>query len=75
MADHIEYAVSRIKNHEQISNPLTEDIRILIISLASPLSVNFCNEYIVSSCRISIYSLIFLPKPMPFPMIKPNVKT
>lgn len=29
MADHIEYAVKRIKNHEQISNPLTEDIRIL----------------------------------------------
>lgn len=29
MADHIEYAVKRVKNHEQISNPLTEDIRIL----------------------------------------------
>lgn len=29
MADHIEYAVKRIKNREQISNPLTEDIRVL----------------------------------------------
>lgn len=29
MADHIEYAVKRIQNHEEISNPLTDDIRIL----------------------------------------------
>lgn len=29
MADHIEFAVKRIRNHEQISNPLTEDIRVL----------------------------------------------
>lgn len=29
MADHIEFAVRRMKNGEQISNPLTEDIRIL----------------------------------------------
>lgn len=29
LADHIEYAVKRIINHEQISNPLTEDIRVL----------------------------------------------
>ena len=29
MADHIAYAVKRVKNNEQISNPLTEDIRIL----------------------------------------------
>ena len=29
LADHIEYAVKRIQNHEQISNPLTDDIRIL----------------------------------------------
>lgn len=29
MADHIEYAVKRMKNNEQISNPLTEDIRVL----------------------------------------------
>ncbi|MEE1196664.1 MAG: PRD domain-containing protein [Lachnospiraceae bacterium] len=29
LADHMEYAVKRIQNHEQISNPLTEDIRIL----------------------------------------------
>ena len=29
MADHIEYAVKRIKNHEQIRNPLNEDIRVL----------------------------------------------
>lgn len=29
MADHIEYAMKRIQKHEQISNPLTEDIRIL----------------------------------------------
>lgn len=37
MADHIEYAVKRIKNNEQISNPLTEDIRVL-----------FHNEYKVA---------------------------
>lgn len=29
LADHIEYAVKRIINNEQISNPLTDDIRIL----------------------------------------------
>ena len=29
MADHLEYAVKRIQNHEQISNPLTDDIRVL----------------------------------------------
>lgn len=29
LADHIAYAVSRVKNNEQISNPLTEDIRVL----------------------------------------------
>lgn len=29
MADHIEYAVRRIRRHEQISNPLTDDIRVL----------------------------------------------
>ena len=29
LADHIEYAVKRIINHEQISNPLTDDIRVL----------------------------------------------
>lgn len=29
MADHIEYAVKRIKNKEEIRNPLTEDIRVL----------------------------------------------
>lgn len=39
MADHIEYAVQRIKNHEQISNPLTEDIQVL-----------FYKEYKVAQC-------------------------
>lgn len=39
MADHIEYAVRRIKNNEQISNPLTEDIRVL-----------FYKEYKVAMC-------------------------
>lgn len=39
MADHIEYAVKRIQNHEQISNPLTEDIRVL-----------FHMEYKVAQC-------------------------
>ncbi len=39
MADHIEFAVRRIKNHEQISNPLTEDIRVL-----------FYKEYKVAQC-------------------------
>lgn len=29
MADHIAFAVRRIRNNEQISNPLTEDIRVL----------------------------------------------
>lgn len=29
LADHIEFAIQRIKNNEQISNPLTEDIRVL----------------------------------------------
>lgn len=39
MADHIEFAVRRIRNHEQISNPLTEDIRVL-----------FYKEYKVAQC-------------------------
>lgn len=39
MADHIEFAVKRIRNHEQISNPLTEDIRVL-----------FYKEYKVAQC-------------------------
>lgn len=39
MADHIEFAVRRIRNNEQISNPLTEDIRIL-----------FYKEYKVAEC-------------------------
>ena len=39
MADHIEFAVKRIQNQEQISNPLTEDIRIL-----------FYKEYKVAQC-------------------------
>lgn len=43
MADHIEYAVKRIKNHEQISNPLTDDIRIL-----------FYKEYKVAQCMIPL---------------------
>ncbi|MGN1193567.1 MAG: PRD domain-containing protein, partial [Dorea sp.] len=29
LADHIAFAVQRIQNYEQISNPLTEDIRVL----------------------------------------------
>lgn len=41
MADHIEFAVKRIKNHEQISNPLTDDIRVL-----------FYKEYKVAQCII-----------------------
>ena len=39
MADHIEFAVKRMKNNEQISNPLTEDIRVL-----------FHMEYKVAQC-------------------------
>lgn len=39
MADHIEFAVRRIRNHEQIRNPLTQDIRIL-----------FPREYKVAQC-------------------------
>lgn len=29
MADHLDFAVRRIKNHEVISNPLTQDIRVM----------------------------------------------
>ena len=29
MADHLDFAVRRIQNGEQISNPLTDDIRIM----------------------------------------------
>lgn len=29
MADHLEYAVKRMRNNEQIHNPLTDDIRVL----------------------------------------------
>lgn len=39
MADHLAFAVQRIRNQEQISNPLTEDIRIL-----------FHQEYKVAKC-------------------------
>ena len=39
MADHIAFAVRRIRNKEQISNPLTEDIRVL-----------FHKEYKVAQC-------------------------
>ncbi|MEY8428388.1 PRD domain-containing protein [Lachnospiraceae bacterium 46-15] len=43
MADHIAYAVKRIQNHEQISNPLTEDIRAL-----------FHMEYKAAQCVVPI---------------------
>lgn len=39
MADHLDFAVRRIQNKEQISNPLTEDIRVM-----------FYREYKVASC-------------------------
>jgi transcriptional antiterminator len=39
MADHLEYAIKRIRSSEQISNPLTEDIRVL-----------FHQEYKVAEC-------------------------
>lgn len=39
LADHIAFAVKRIKNGEQLSNPLTEDIRVL-----------FHMEYKVAEC-------------------------
>lgn len=39
LADHIEFAVKRMKNQEQISNPLTDDIRVL-----------FHMEYKVAQC-------------------------
>ena len=32
MADHLEFAIKRIQNKEQISNPLTDDIRVLFHS-------------------------------------------
>ena len=43
MADHIEYAVKRIRNHEAISNPLTDDIRLL-----------FHAEYKVALCIVPV---------------------
>ena len=43
LADHISFAVSRIRNQEQISNPLTEDIRIL-----------FHMEYKAASCVVPV---------------------
>lgn len=39
MADHLDFAVRRIQNSEQISNPLTDDIRIM-----------FYKEYKVAGC-------------------------
>lgn len=39
MADHLDFAVRRIRNGEQISNPLTEDIRVM-----------FYKEYKVAGC-------------------------
>lgn len=39
MADHLDFAVRRIQNGEQISNPLTDDIRII-----------FYKEYKVAGC-------------------------
>lgn len=43
LADHISYAIERIRRNETISNPLTEDIRIL-----------FHMEYKVASCVIPL---------------------
>lgn len=43
LADHIFYAVKRMKNNERISNPLTDDIRLL-----------FHVEYKVASCVIPV---------------------
>lgn len=43
LADHIFYAVKRMKNNERISNPLTDDIRLL-----------FHMEYKVASCAIPV---------------------
>ena len=40
MADHLDFAVRRIQNGEQISNPLTDDIRIM-----------FYKEYKVAGCN------------------------
>lgn len=39
MADHLDFAIRRIQNGEQISNPLTDDIRVM-----------FYKEYKVASC-------------------------
>ena len=43
MADHLEFAVKRVQNHEQISNPLTDDIRVL-----------FHSEFKVAECLRTI---------------------
>ena len=48
LADHIAFAVKRIQNHEQISNPLTEDIRVL-----------FHMEFKAASC-LRRYTMIFI---------------
>ena len=47
LADHISFAVSRIRNQEQISNPLTDDIRVL-----------FHNEFQAASVLRDIHSAI-----------------
>ena len=39
MADHLDFAIRRMQNGEQISNPLTDDIRIM-----------FYKEYKVAGC-------------------------
>ena len=39
MADHLDFAIRRVQNGEQISNPLTDDIRVM-----------FYKEYKVASC-------------------------
>lgn len=31
MADHLDFAIRRIQNGEQISNPLTDDIRVMFL--------------------------------------------
>lgn len=49
LADHIAFAVKRIKNGEQLSNPLTEDIRVLfymeykVAESVRPLLKEMCN--------------------------------
>lgn len=57
MADHIEYAVKRMRNHEFLSNPLKDDIRML-----------FAEEY-----QVALTSVPLLKKRLDFDIVEDEV--